>query len=110
MAVKAGFDPSRAGSFHRLTLDVNAINYGRISVGPYASSQYPDGTVISLGPSPADGWEFDFWSGDLTGTNVTVTLIMDDDKQVTATFVPGPQAPVPPTALIRVAGEGVVIE
>ena len=105
--VQAGFDSSRDGLFRRLTLDVNASEYGQISMGPSVNSLYPDGTLISLGPSAAEGWIFGSWSGDVTGTNVPVTLLMDGDKHVTANFV---VPPPPPVAHIRLEGETVLIE
>ncbi|MFW5800086.1 MAG: InlB B-repeat-containing protein, partial [Spirochaetota bacterium] len=46
-----------------------------------------DGTKLTLEATPADGYEFDSWSGDLTGTDNPATLTMDADKSVTANFV-----------------------
>jgi Divergent InlB B-repeat domain len=37
--------------------------------------------------TPASGWECDHWGGDCTGTANTCTLIMTQDRKVTATFV-----------------------
>ena len=40
--------------------------------------------VITAIPNP--GYDFDYWSGDASGTSRVITIIMDDDKSVTAHF------------------------
>jgi hypothetical protein len=80
---------------------------GQFAVAPYTSSQYPEGTSITLAPNPDPGWTFGSWSADVTGTNSSITVIMNSDKHLTAYYVPPPP---PPVALIRLAGNSVVIE
>ncbi|PIB35351.1 hypothetical protein BFP72_08060 [Reichenbachiella sp. 5M10] len=46
---------------------------------------YAEGTAVTVTATPASGWVFDSWSGGYTGT--TATVVMDADKNVTATFV-----------------------
>lgn len=46
---------------------------------------------VQLTPMPDVGYKFDSWSGDLTGTTIPATLIMDATKNVTANFVPDVQ-------------------
>jgi hypothetical protein len=48
---------------------------------------YDEGTVVTLTASPDAGSTFAGWSGAATGTASTVTVTMDGDKMVTATFV-----------------------
>lgn len=48
---------------------------------------YDEGTSVTLTPQPDPGWEFSAWSGDLSGTQDPETIIMDNDKNVTATFI-----------------------
>jgi len=53
--------------------------------GPYAS-----GTEVTLTATPADGYCFSQWSGDVSGdtSQVNVTITMDSDKTVNAHFAP----------------------
>jgi len=50
--------------------------------------EYPFETVVQLTPKPKEGWVFDSWSGDLTGTESPKTIKVDKGKNVTARFVP----------------------
>ncbi|CAM1345221.1 InlB B-repeat-containing protein [Tenacibaculum amylolyticum] len=49
---------------------------------------YDDGTNVTLRalPIPGLGYQFDGWSGDVSGTTNPITITMDSDKTVTATF------------------------
>ena len=49
-------------------------------------TSYPAGTVVTLKAVPASGTVFDGWSGGVSGTAATMTVTMDADKAVTATF------------------------
>lgn len=43
-------------------------------------------TVIELTAEPDDGWYFDRWEGDLTGSENPATITVDQEKEVTAFF------------------------
>ncbi len=58
---------------------------GALQVTP-ENGPYDAGTVVELTAVPASGWRFDAWSGDLSGTVNPVSLTMDSDKQIGATF------------------------
>jgi hypothetical protein len=47
---------------------------------------YQDGQSVTISATPASGWKFDSWSGDASGTNATVSLLMDGKKGITANF------------------------
>jgi hypothetical protein len=49
-------------------------------------TSYPEGTVVTLKAVPAAGIVFAGWSGGASGTAASVTVTMDADKAVTATF------------------------
>jgi surface protein len=49
--------------------------------------ELPFETVIELIARPKEGWEFDSWSGDLTGKESPKTLKIDKEKNITATFI-----------------------
>ncbi len=50
------------------------------------SREYYQGMVVELGANPADGWFFEGWTGDYEGTDKSITIMMDDDMQITAVF------------------------
>jgi formylglycine-generating enzyme required for sulfatase activity len=75
------------------TLTINATN-GTVSVkvggdNLTGSSPYTieEGSSVSLTANPDDGYSFDDWSGDLTGSDNPVTFTMNSDVTVTANFV-----------------------
>lgn len=59
---------------------------GSVVRSPNAVS-YTVGTTITLTATPATGYSFTGWSGDLSGTKNPETITMDTDKTVTASFV-----------------------
>ncbi|WP_299439668.1 InlB B-repeat-containing protein [uncultured Aquimarina sp.] len=68
---------------HR-TLTINTTGSG--SVTPASGTTYNDGATATLTATPVAGWQFDGWSGDASGITNPLTIIMDADKTVTATF------------------------
>ena len=66
------------------TLTLNANN-GTITPNPTGGT-YDDGTSVTLTATPNAGYEFTGWSGDASGTTNPLTITMDADKTVTATF------------------------
>jgi len=68
---------------HNLT--VNTQGQGSVALNP-AGGTYNEGTQVTLTATPAQGWQFDHWSGDLSGSTNPATITMDADKTVTAVF------------------------
>ncbi|MBN1875414.1 MAG: hypothetical protein JXA33_14385, partial [Anaerolineae bacterium] len=87
------------------TLTVHLVGNGVVTPGVGAHS-YLSGTVADLRATPAAGWQFDDWSGDLASVANPTTLLMDGDKEVTATFTLKPAGPVSYTLTLAVAGNG----
>ncbi len=67
------------------TLTANTQGSGSVSLNP-SGGTYAAGTVVAVTASPASGWQFSGWSGDLTGSTNPANLPMDGDKTVLATF------------------------
>ncbi len=67
------------------TLTINITGQGTVSKNPDQTA-YADGSNVTLTATPASGYTFSGWSGDITGTSNPVTIIMNSDKTVTATF------------------------
>ena len=48
---------------------------------------YGDGEVVAITATPADGYQFDYWTGDVAAAgDPTTTVAMDEDQTVTAHF------------------------
>ena len=56
-------------------------------INPSGGTFY-EGKVVTLTATPASGFAFSNWTGDLSGRTNPITLTMDDDKFVTAIFTP----------------------
>ena len=67
------------------SLTITTVGNGNVTV-------YPDGDIflkdfeVELSAEPDEGWVFDHWSGDLTGSDTTTTIKMTEDKTITANF------------------------
>ncbi len=71
----------------RYTLTATATPAGTGSVT--GAGSYPDGTNATLTATPAAGYVFSAWSGDVTGAANPIQITMDGNKSVTATFAKG---------------------
>ncbi|TVZ54999.1 putative repeat protein (TIGR02543 family)/predicted secreted protein (Por secretion system target) [Lutibacter sp. Hel_I_33_5] len=79
-AYKANF------SLIKHTLTINATN-GTVTPNSYPTNgTYLNGTVVTLTATPNTGYQFDGWSGDVTGTTNPQNITIDTDKTVTAIF------------------------
>ncbi len=69
----------------RPLLDIKTDGSGSVSTNP-PLSQLACGQTVTLTASPGLNATFSGWSGDVTGTQPTVTLLLTGPKTVTATF------------------------
>ncbi len=70
------------------TLTINIVRDGDgIVIKTPDQMTYTSGTVVTLTALPAESSAFFGWSGDLLTTTNPVTITMDSDKVITATFV-----------------------
>lgn len=79
------------------TLSVSATN-GSVTKTPNQGS-YSSGTTVTLQATANSGYEFAGWSGDLSGSTNPVTITMNGNKSVIATFA----AVVPTTYTLSVS-------
>jgi len=88
--------PSDVTDTFELTLEI--LGEGSVTLAPPgitydqddspASETYDSGATVTLTATPDDGWAFYNWTGNLSGNDNPATLTMDDDKDVTALFMP----------------------
>ncbi|MBF8965781.1 InlB B-repeat-containing protein, partial [Pontibacter sp. FD36] len=64
---------------------INTIGDGTVAKTP-SQETYDAGSAVSLTATPATGYRFAGWGGDASGTANPLTVTMDGDKAVTATF------------------------
>ena len=77
---------------------------GEGTVSP-SSGEFEEGETVTLTSSPNNGWLFDSWSGDGSGTTGTISITMNSDKNVVGNFQ---RRDYPLT--VTVEGEGTVGE
>jgi hypothetical protein len=78
-------DKTAGADFARPTLSVDAGAHGGVQLDP-PGGVYAAGTVVTLTAEPDADYLFTGWSGDLAGDDNPATIVMDDDRAVTATF------------------------
>ncbi len=64
------------------TLTTNTTGQGTVS----GEGTYNSETSVTITATPASGWEFGEWTGDLSGNTNPSSITMDSDKTITATF------------------------
>ncbi|MCX6085384.1 MAG: stalk domain-containing protein [Caldiserica bacterium] len=99
-------------SSHTLTAVTSPSAGGSVVRSPDAVS-YTAGTAATLTVTPATGYSFTGWSGDLSGTKNPETITMNPDKTVTASFVMNPGSTMKLTIgskMISVDGKQVPID
>lgn len=69
----------------QFALTTSIEGMGSITKNPDQAT-YTAGTSVEITATPADGWTFDHWSGDLTGSANPATIVMNGAKSVTAVF------------------------
>ncbi len=76
---------------------------GEGSVEP-AGGKYEEGDIVQLLATPATGWRFGGWSGDVTSDEAGIAITMNGPKTVTAKFDP----PTTYALTVQVEGDGLV--
>ncbi len=69
------------------TLTINISGSGSVTIDPEATI-FDEESVVTLIAVPDSFNVFVEWTGDLTDTTDTITIIMDSDKTITAVFYP----------------------
>ncbi len=70
----------------RYTLQVNVVGGGDVIIDPPGAT-YKQGTVVWLTADPDAGWKFDDWSGEVNDSTKEMTVTMDSNKSIIATFI-----------------------
>lgn len=67
------------------SLSISVDGEGAVDADP-DRERYDPGEEVTLTASPSNGWVFSRWQGDLSGSENPESLVMDENKSVTAVF------------------------
>ena len=67
-------------------LTTPVVGNGQVTVDPDLV-RYVDGDEVTLTAVADEGWIFSGWSGDISSQENPATIVMDNDRTITATFV-----------------------
>lgn|GEM_PF-932053 len=78
-------DPISVTIVPTYTLTTITAGGGTISLNP-TNSPYLSNSVVGLMATPSNGWSFLQWAGDVSGTNLTNSVLMNGNRSVQALF------------------------
>jgi len=81
-----GIDIAMTRGFHYYINSLPA--WGGCATGSPQKLVYTPGDQVTLTATSAQGYRFDHWSGDVDGTDSTVVITLDSDKEINAHFTP----------------------
>jgi hypothetical protein len=81
--INANFVPTTT----RYIVTTGPVAGGSITLQP-AQSDYLVNQIVSVSATPSAGYAFDYWTGDLSGTSPTPTLLVKGNKSIAAVFNP----------------------
>ena len=71
-------------TMYTLTITSNPTEGGTISP---SGGEYEDGTVLTIRVTPNTNYEFDRWSGSVSGSETSLSITMDSNKSIVGNFV-----------------------
>jgi hypothetical protein len=84
-AVHADQTISVSFAINQYTLNLATVGNGSAAQVPNQAT-YDHGTNVQLTATPDPGWNFDFWTGDASGSVNPLNVTMDGNKNITANF------------------------
>jgi uncharacterized repeat protein (TIGR02543 family) len=87
------------------SLELNTLGNGIITASP-SQITYDSGTNVQLVAVPAEGWVFDGWSGAISNFTNPITINMNEDTIIKATFKQDPRPQVKYLLTVKTAGSG----
>jgi len=77
---------STASSAEQLSIDVQPAGAGEVTIDPRGVC-HATGSAVQLTATPATGYAFSNWSGDVSGSSNPLTITMDSGKHIVAHFI-----------------------
>ncbi|MBN1491482.1 MAG: hypothetical protein JXA69_16340 [Phycisphaerae bacterium] len=75
-----------AGATHTITVTVNPADAGTVAIDP-PEDPFAAGQQVTLTATPAAGFEFDRWQGDVASTTNPLQVTVNGDLQIEAVFL-----------------------
>lgn len=87
-AITVDSDKDIEAIFEKKSYELTINNQGEGSVAEEVvqAKSYDHGTQVRLTATPAEGWQFVKWTGDITGSENPAQITVDNPKEVTAVF------------------------
>lgn len=85
--VKMSAGSSNATAYWDVSITSENTNFGTVTLSP-AQNSYTNGTEIILTATPAAGYKFDCWHGDVSSNNAEFKVLVTKDLNVKARFIP----------------------
>jgi hypothetical protein len=95
----APYTVSLHGNLLKLTTTVSPPGGGSVIPDCSAGCDYNIGSSVTLSPTPAMGYTFNSWTGDISSLNVPLTITMNGSRNITVNFDSTPM-----TGTMRIAG------
>lgn len=83
------FSGCRKTGPYSLTLTVRPDGAGTITADPAAENEYEQGASVTLTEQPGLSYYFSGWEGDASGNDNPLTIIMNGDKVIEASYAKG---------------------
>jgi hypothetical protein len=68
--------------FYTVSSSVSPTGLGSVS----GTGSYEEGSIVSISATPANGYQFSHWSGDISGNNNPTSITINQDTSVIANF------------------------
>lgn len=68
------------------TVSTSSSGNGTINLSP-SGGTYESGTEVEARANPEEGWEFDYWEGDISGETRNKSFTVNSDRSIQANFV-----------------------
>jgi uncharacterized repeat protein (TIGR02543 family) len=98
-----GISGTPAGDIFTLAVPLATTDEGNVDLR--GSSKYVSGQVVNLSATPAAGYIFTGWSGDVTSTDASISVTMSSDLNISPEFA---LAEVPSLAISASAGSVII--
>ena len=85
VALASALTTTAAVAQYTLETEVSPADSGTVALYP-TGTEFDEGELVTLTATPADGYEFVGWQGDITASESTMTIVMSADTQLTAVF------------------------
>ena len=100
-----GFSITSQPATTSYALTIGTVGSGTVTRNPNQAT-YPSGSTVSLTATAGVGYQFSGWSGDATGTANPLSVPMNGNKNITATFTAIPATTY--TLTVSAVGSGTV--